>query len=61
METLKEKKNKSLKKSSLNLVLKQNKNLLEEVNHLREETLGYQHEITNLGKKLCEANQMIEV
>jgi len=35
MEALKEKKNKGLKKSSLNLVLKQNKNLLEEVNHLR--------------------------
>ena len=36
METMKEKKNKTLKKSAINLVLKQNKNLLEEVNHLRE-------------------------
>jgi hypothetical protein len=35
METVKEKKNKGLKKSALNLVLKQNRNLLEEVNHLR--------------------------
>jgi hypothetical protein len=52
METMKEKKNKCLKKSALNLVLKQNKNLLEEVNHLREETIGYEHEITNLGHKL---------
>ena len=61
METLKEKKNKGLKKSALNLVLKQNKNLLEEVNHLREETLGFDHEIGNLGKKLGEANKMISI
>ena len=58
---MKEKKNKGLKKSSLNLVLKQNKNLLEEVNHLRQQTLGYQHEIGNLGKKLGEANRMISI
>lgn len=30
-----------LKKSALNLVLKQNKNLLEEVNQLREETINH--------------------
>ena len=61
MEALKEKKNKGLKKSSLNLVLKQNKNLLEEVNHLRQDTLGCEHEISNLGKKLGEANRMISI
>jgi len=33
---MKEKKNKVLKKSALNLVLKQNKNLIEECNQLRE-------------------------
>ncbi len=35
MESMKEKKNKVLKKSALNLVLKQNKNLIEECNQLR--------------------------
>jgi hypothetical protein len=35
MESIKEKKNKQLKKTSLNQILKQNKNLLEECNQLR--------------------------
>jgi len=43
MEFMKEKKNKLLKKSALNLVLKQNKNMLEECNQLREETIDYEH------------------
>jgi hypothetical protein len=42
-----------VKKSALNLVLKQNKNLIEECNQLREETIDYEHEIKNLGRKLA--------
>jgi hypothetical protein len=61
MEFLKEKKNKLLKKSALNLVLKQNKNLLEECNQLREETIEYEHEIKNLGRKLGEANKIVSI
>lgn len=61
MEFLKEKKNKVLKKSALNLVLKQNKNLLEECNQLRQETIEYEHEIKNLGGKLGEAKKMISI
>lgn len=61
MEFMKEKKNKILKKSALNLVLKQNKNLLEECNQLREETIEYSHEIKNLGRKLGEAKKIISI
>ena len=61
MESIKEKKNKVLKKSALNLVLKQNKNLLEECNQLREEAIDFEHEIKNLGKKLGEANRIISI
>ncbi len=52
MESIKEKKNKQLKKSSLNQVLKQNKNLLEECNQLRSEGIEYENEIRNLSNKL---------
>jgi hypothetical protein len=58
---MKEKKNKLLKKSAVNLVLKQNKNLLEECNQLREETIDYEHEIKNLGGKLGEAHRIISI
>lgn len=43
MESIKEKKNKQLKKSSLNQILKQNKNLLEECNQLRSEGIEYEN------------------
>jgi hypothetical protein len=43
MESIKEKKNKQLKKSSLNHILKQNKNLLEECNQLRSEDIEYEN------------------
>ncbi len=31
------------------------------MNHLREETINHEHEITNLGKKLGEAHRMISI
>jgi hypothetical protein len=52
MESIKQKKNQQLKKASLNQVLKQNQNLLEECNQLRSETIDYDKEIKNLTKKL---------
>ncbi len=61
MESIKEKKNKQLKKSSLNQILKQNKNLLEECNQLRSEGIEYENEIRNLSNKLKEANKMITI
>jgi len=61
MESIKEKKNKQLKKSSLNQILKQNKNLLEECNQLRSEGIEYENEIRNLSDKLKEANKMISI
>ena len=61
MESIKEKKNKQLKKSALNQILKQNKNLLEECNQLRSEGIEYENEIRNLSNKLKEANKMISI
>lgn len=61
MESIKEKKNKQLKKSSLCQILKQNKNLLEECNQLRSEGIEYENEIKNLSNKLKEANKMISI
>jgi hypothetical protein len=61
MESIKEKKNKQLKKSALNQILKQNKNLLEECNQLRSEGIEYENEIRNLSNKLKEANNMISI
>lgn len=50
-----------LKKSGVNQVVNQNKNLLEECNQLREEGIIYENEIEHLSKKLAEANKIIEL
>ena len=56
-----EKKIINLKKNGISQIIKQNKNLLEECNHLREEGIEYQNEINNLNDKLIEVNKIIEI
>ena len=56
-----EKKIITLKKNGISQIIKQNKNLLEECNHLREEGIEYQNEINHLNEKLIEANKIIEL
>lgn len=43
MESIKQKKNKQLKESNLDQILKQNKNLLEECNQLRSQGIQYEN------------------
>lgn len=61
MNCINEKKMTVLKKSGVNQVVNQNKNLLEECNQLREEGIIYENEIDHLSKKLAEANMIIEL
>lgn len=61
MSCVNEKKMVSLKRSGMRQVIKQNKNLLEECNQLREEGIEYDKEINHLRDRLGEANKIIEI